>query len=276
MKINLFYFSATNNTAKIADAVANNFESYEDIEIEKTDITSFSARKNKFDLDEFDTLVFGSPIYELRAPRIVREWLTSLDSGNGKKVSTFFTYGGGTPGIAAQNANDILEERGFQVVSSGEFIGRNANNLAGWNMMEGRPNQEDLNVVKEYVEKTYLRFIGEDNRQLELPPREVSEKQADRGEAIGKKRRKEMPKPSRHGESCSMCKTCEENCPTNAMDSEIGEVDPESCIGCLRCVYNCPDKAMKAPDRSKMEAMVWKVLKLTPEIMASKKSKYYL
>ena len=272
MKIGLFYFSATNNTAKIADAVANSFESYNDVIVNRNDITSYSARKNKFELDKYDAIVFGSPTYELRAPKIIREWLKTLE-GNNQKVSTFFTYGGGTPGIAAQNAKDILEVRNFQVVSSGEFIGRNTNNLAGWNMMEGRPNQEDFDVVKEFVKKTYARFIGEDNGLLELPPREVSEKFANQGEAMGKKRR--VP-PSRHGETCSLCRTCEEECPTNAMNAETGEAVPEKCMGCLRCVYNCPDKAMKAPDRSKMEAFVRKVLKLTPEIMASKKSKYYL
>jgi ferredoxin len=60
------------------------------------------------------------------------------------------------------------------------------------------------------------------------------------------------------------------------MDAESGEADPVKCIGCLKCVYNCPDKALQIADRTKMYTIMEKALNLTPEILASRKSKYFL
>ncbi len=60
------------------------------------------------------------------------------------------------------------------------------------------------------------------------------------------------------------------------MDAESGEANPEKCIGCLKCVDNCPDVALKVADRKKMFALMEKALNLTPEILASRKSKYFL
>ena len=131
------------------------------------------------------------------------------------------------------------------------------------------PNQEDLNIAEEYAEKTLIRFKGEEPGLVEFGAPELTEKKVDKTEDSVNKRR--IP-PSRHGEECSMCKTCEKNCPSSAMDAELGEADPEKCIGCLRCVYNCPDNALKIVDRTKMYTVLEKALNLTPEILASRKS----
>jgi len=273
MNIAVIYFSATGNTAKIAKTISENLKTFDEVNVEEFDITSYSSRDKEINLDKYEGIFFGFPIYALRTPRLMRNWLKTLSEGKNKKVSAFFTYGGVKVGIAHHNIKQILEDKNFQVVSTGEFLGKHTSNLAGWKLMSDRPNQEDLNIAKEYAEKTLIRFKGENAGLVEFDAPEMTEKQVDRMEdSVNKKR---IP-PSRHGEECSMCKICEENCPTNAMVAESGEADPEKCIGCLKCVDNCPDKALKIADRTKMYTVIEKALNLTPEILASRKSKYFL
>ncbi|MHA1467728.1 MAG: EFR1 family ferrodoxin [Promethearchaeota archaeon] len=272
MNIAVIYFSATGNTAKIAKTISEYLKSHEDVNLDEIDITTYSSRDKEIKLDKYEGIFFGFPIYALRAPRLLRDWLKTLE-GKNKMASTFFTYGGVKVGIAHHNIKRILEDKNFQVVSTGEFLGKHTSNLAGWTLMSDRPNQEDLNIAKEYAEKTLIRFKGEDPGLVVFDAPELTEKQVDRTEESANKRR--IP-PSRHGEECSLCKTCEENCPTNAMDAESGEADPVKCIGCLKCVYNCPDKALQIADRTKMYTIMEKALNLTPEILASRKSKYFL
>ena len=272
MNIAVIYFSATGNTAKIAKTISENLNAFDEVNVEEIDITSFSSRGKEITLDKYDGIFFGFPIYALRAPKILREWLRTLE-GNNIKVSVFFTYGGVKVGIAHQSIKKILEGQNFRVVSTGEFLGKHTSNLAGWTLMNGRPNQNDLNIVKEYAEKTLIRFKGEDAGLVQFDAPEMTEIQVDKVEDSANKRR--IP-PSRNGEECSLCKTCEDNCPTAAMDAESGKANPERCIGCLKCVDNCPDKALKIADRTKMYTLMEKVLNLTPEILASRKSKFYL
>ena len=273
MNIAVIYFSATGNTAKIAKTISESLKAFDEVNVEEIDITSYSSRNKEIILDKYEGIFFGFPIYALRAPRLIRDWLRTLSDGKNKRASVFFTYGGVKVGIAHQNIKKILEDKNFQVVSTGEFLGKHTSNLAGWTLMSDRPNQEDLNVAKEYAEKTLKRFRGEDTGLVIFDAPEMTENQVDRTEDSVNKRR--IP-PSRHGEECSLCKICEENCPTNAMDAESGEADPEKCLKCLKCVDNCPDEALKVADRKKMFAVMEKALNLTPEILASRKSKYFL
>lgn len=250
-------------------------KAYEDVNIDSFDITSLSARLKKLDLDSYEGIFFGFPIYALRAPRILVEWLNSLDDGKRKKLSTFFTYGGVIVGLAHHDMKNILEEKNFQVVSSGEFLGAHTYNLSGFKLMVGHPNQDDLDIAKEYAEKTYKRFIGEDNGLIELPPPEYSVGFVNRLRSA-EQRMVKSEHPSRRGEACSMCRKCEEECPTGAMDAESGEANTRKCVACLRCLANCPDNALKFPDIAERHEMAKKVLKLTSEMIENRKSKYYL
>ena len=46
------------------------------------------------------------------------------------------------------------KEQHFRVVSSAEFLGAHTFNLGGWKALEERPDERDVAVAKEYVEKT--------------------------------------------------------------------------------------------------------------------------
>ncbi|UUX91192.1 flavodoxin family protein [Methanoplanus endosymbiosus] len=68
MKILTFCFSATGNTAKIADVIEKKL-TLPGAEVHKTDITTHKARKKETDLKPYDAFVFGFPEYSWRAPK---------------------------------------------------------------------------------------------------------------------------------------------------------------------------------------------------------------
>ena len=248
MNVLIAYFSATGNTAKMATVIGERFAEV-GAEVTLSDVTSYGHRQEGIDLASYEAVVFGAPVHARRAPRVVREWLRTLN-GQGKKCSMFFTYGGFGIHPTHYSTRQILEEQHFRVVSSAEFLGAHTFNLGGWKAMEGRPDERDVAVAEEYVEATYRRFTGEDESLLgELEKTEHPEELLDAAEV---KRFKVVTQlPTRGGTECSMCLVCEESCPTGAMDAESGEADKGRCIACLACVANCPDSALAINDTSK-------------------------
>lgn len=244
-KIALIYFSPTNNTANMADIIKNKLGSLEkNLQVDIINITKYSERQHDINIDQYNALFLGFPVYAWRAPKLAREWLQTLN-GKCKKCSVFFTYGGVEPGAAHYNIKQVLEEQNFQLVSTAEFVCKHTYNCGGWKVMENRPNDSDFNVAEEYIKKTYQRFISEGNEIVQLENPNISEKILIR---LEKSVNKALNPPSREDEDCSFCGTCEDLCPANAMNSDLGEANPNLCIRCYRCFINCPNKALKIED----------------------------
>lgn len=273
MKVLLAFFSATGNTAQMAEVIREKFIEL-GVEVDMLDITSYSDRHGEVDLGPYDAFILGAPIYSNRAPRIVREWLETLD-GKGKRSSTFFTYGGFDVHPTHYLTRKILEGQGFVLVSSAEFLGKHTFNLGGWSAMVDRPDQTDFDVAREYVEETHKRFIGENTGTPgELEKTKYTEKELDDFENFRFMVVTQLP--TRGGEECSMCMKCEEMCPTQAMNAENGEAERDKCILCLRCVSNCPEGALKINDLSSFWPIKLEMHRETGETIRKKKGKIYL
>ena len=160
MKVLLCYFSATGNTAKVADTVAGRLTE-RGAAVETRDITALKDREAALDTAAYDAVIFGSPIHSMRAPRLVREWLDRLD-GQGRKCALFLTYGSFQVHPAHYTTCEILKKRNFQVVASAEFLGAHTFNIGGWKAGTNRPDDHDLAVAREYADTVYRRFTGED------------------------------------------------------------------------------------------------------------------
>jgi len=266
MHVLIAYFSATGNTEKMAKVIEERFVEL-GAEVTMSNVTSYKDRQEETDLTS--AVVFGVPVHTRRAPRVVREWLATLN-GLGKKCSMFFTYGGFGTHPAHYSTRQILEKQHFHVVSSVEFLGAHSFNLGGWKALVGRPDERDFAVAKEYVR----RFTGEDETLLgELEKTKYPLELLDSAESFRFKTVSQLP--TRGGADCSMCYTCEELCPTGAMDAELGEVDKGKCIVCLACVANCPDSILAISDTSKNWQHKLEEEKTTEEDLQARKSIIY-
>jgi flavodoxin/ferredoxin len=274
VKILIVIFSATGNTAKIAEVVKEELRQL-GADIEEKDITSYDDRNDPLDLTPYHAVIFGLPIHALRAPRIVREWLDTLD-GQGKTCATFFTYGGFRVHPTHYSTRRILEKRGFDLVSSAEFLAKHTFNIGGWSAVVDRPNESDFEVARKFAKQTYKRFTGEDpGRPDEFDKTELSREELDEVEKRPFLAVTQLP--TRMGADCSMCMICEDLCPTQAMSAELGEVsEKEKCIACLRCIDNCPEEVLSINDLSPIWPLVLDMMKETEESMSNKNSRIYL
>lgn len=272
MKVLICYFSATGNTGQIARAVGEGLEKSGD-QVELKDVTALEDRQQPLSLDQYDAVIFGSPIHSMRAPRLFRDWLATLE-GRGKRCAMLFTYGGFQVHPAHFDTCRRLTDRGFVVVASADFPCAHTFNLGGWQAMQDRPDQQDLELAAEYGAKLRPRLSGQDQAVVsDLNPGPYSQEQLDEFETFRLKMGAKMP--SRHGAECSMCLLCQEQCPSGAMDAAKGEVDPAKCIMCLQCVKDCPDQALVVGDLSPAFQMKMDKDQETPESLRQKRGKLY-
>lgn len=272
-KIAVFYFSATGNTEKIAQSIGTHLMELGG-EVHFFDITLPSSRQKPIDIENFDAALFGFPIHSMRAPRICREWIAGLN-GLGKKCAIFFTYGGFQVHPAHHTTRKLLEQNNFRVVASAEFLASHTYNLGGWQAMQGRPDESDFLVAREYAGRVLPRLTGEDPRlvdQLDESP--YTEQDLDEFEKSRYKVVKILP--TREGLECQMCGLCEELCPTDAIDMETGTADANRCIVCLRCVKECPDQVLRINDLTSFYFKKRDHDGETEASLRSKKSKMYL
>lgn len=273
MNIAIVYFSATGNTAKMAKIIEKKFAEF-GCKVSMINITSYINRQEIIDLNPYNVVLFGAPVHARRAPRVMRKWLETLD-GQGKKCSMFFTFGGFGAHPAHHSTRQILEKQHFNVVSSAEFLSAHTFNLGGWKAMEGRPDQQDFDIAKEYAGVTYARFTNKDKNCLrELEQTEHTEALLDAAETSRFKVVTQLP--TRGGQDCSLCSECEESCPTGTIEAELGEADKARCIACLACVANCPEQVLKINDTSESWPFKLKKEKATEESLRQQKSKIYL
>jgi ferredoxin/flavodoxin len=273
MRIAVIFFSATGNTRQIADQIASRLKELGS-EAKLIDITSPEKRQANSDLSKYDGMVLGAPIHSMRAPRLVRDWIATLQ-GDGMKCATYFTYGGFQVHPTHFDTRQRLEDRGFKVVASAEFLGKHTFNLGGWQAMLGRPDNEDASLARQYADALYARFSGQDDAVVQdLDKGPYTEDQLNQFEDFRFKLVTQLP--TRNGEECQQCLLCEEECPAGAMDAETGQADPGKCIVCLRCMDNCPDEALAINDISPFFQHKMEMDGETPETLAAKKSKLYL
>ncbi len=269
----IVYFSATGNTKKIADTIQKKLEALNVIATQY-DITSYQNRNRKLSFAQYDAIIFGFPIYSLRAPRVCREWLKQ-QSGEGKRCSVFFSYGGFEKEPAHYYMKELLENCNFKIVSTAEFLGAHTFNYSGWKAVEGRPNQSDLRIAEEYTVKTLQRFKDNDFKTIsDFEKAKFTPEQLDKAEKYRFHLIKQLP--TRGGRECSLCMLCEKLCPTASMNAIKDTVDTKSCIACFRCIANCPEGVLHTNDITNEWENKLKMHNATKEEIDKQESRIFL
>ncbi len=273
LKVALIYFSATNVTRTYAGVIGDELQQL-GCNVQSIDVTPWSVRHggSALSMGEFDAFVFGFPVFADFAPRVINEWLPTLD-GMGKRCAAFFTYGGRTTGYAPFHTALLLEQAGFRVQCAAELLGRHTYNLAGWNAVPDRPNDVDFAVARQFAALACERFTAPEPTPFMLQKPFAYE--------AGLKDRQSQPLPTqrrprqpvRRTLTCSMCGLCESECPDRAFDAEAGLSDPQRCLECLHCVYICPDQVLAIEDQRSYWPTFLQRWHVTEEMMAAKQSK---
>jgi ferredoxin/flavodoxin len=269
-KIALVYFSATKNTEKIKNVIKEEIIQLKN-DVEEFNLADRNVRESLRDFESFNAVIFGFPVYFWRAPRLVREWLKTIN-GTNLRCSLFFTYGGVDVGVAHQNLKRILDTKGFKLVASAEFLGKHTYNVAGFQFMEDRPHDEDFKIAREFASISLQKFLEEDFNTVIFGPPTKSEEEVDKIELSF---RRAIPTPYIDANLCIECGVCQKVCPTNAMDFKKGKARSKDCIRCLRCLSNCPENAIKMPNMIYHYELLKNTLRLTEDILKNRKSRIF-
>lgn len=225
-KTDFYYFSPTGGTKKAGEIFCGGLS--KEVKVVDLGKKGVSAEEPQSDL-----IVAAAPVFGGRIPAIAAEKLRTLN-GEGKKAVTLAVYGTRAYEDALLEMNQILEERGFQIVASAALIARHS---IVPEVGKGRPDEKDREEIEGFA-RDVLKKLENNEESLVKVPGNYPYKD---GMSTG------ISPVSL--ESCNSCGTCEKVCPTEAVHVENGNVvnTPEKCILCMACVFSCPKQARVLP-----------------------------
>jgi flavodoxin len=168
MKILVTYFSQTGNTEKIAKAISEAVAPGNEVELKKMEVI------NADDTAGYDFVFVGSPLHASNLAAPVKEFLSAMSAGPGRKMAGFITHS--APAYPDQAMDGFTEPmttacsekgieykgcfdcQGFLTEALHEMIkkGQNATDEE-WTetvkQMTGHPDDEDLARAKEFAKE---------------------------------------------------------------------------------------------------------------------------
>jgi ferredoxin len=235
-RIGLLYFSPTNTTKNICDAVALGMEAKKPLifNITLPDIRAKIIANPDMVTANIDYLIIGAPVYFGKLPVQVIECLKSIN-GDRKESTAIVVYGNRDYGKALYSMVEILMKNGFRMISAGAFIGQHSYSDVV-PVAIGRPDKSDL-------DNAYL-FGNQSKKVSGCLSLEKIPVQSDMFSSSDKY----LPlKPTFISELCIQCGICSDVCPIGILSFDTGALlnakDEDKCIGCMACVFNCDQDA---------------------------------
>ena len=237
--VGIMYFSPTNTTKKICNAVALGMGSEDPIVLDMTipdtraNIIADSSTATK----DIDHLIVGAPVYAGKLPLQTIDYLRDF-GGIGKQCTAIVVYGNRDYGIALYNMVEMLSQNGFTVVAAGAFIGQHSYSDIV-HVAVGRPDKSDIDKARKFGTK-----ILSTSKHLKLKDVPVQLDKASKSDKYP------SLKPFYNEKQCIQCGKCAKACPVGILFPETGKyishAAKKQCIGCMACVRSCKQKARVA------------------------------
>lgn len=235
-RVELIYFSPTSTTKQILEYIAQGMVPGT---VQHMDLTLPEAETVPSVRGQSDLAVLGVPVYAGRVPLLAAKRLQGIQA-QGMPAVVVVVYGNRAYEGALLELKDIATSCGFVAVAGGAFIGEHSFATRDRPIANGRPDDADAAEARLFGEKirNVLASVAsvQDLHPLQVP-----------GEIPDKERpEKKEVAPVADPETCILCGTCAEICPSGAIRiNEAVHADPNECILCHACVKNCPTEAIK-------------------------------
>lgn len=241
------YFSQGGTTLKIAKEISKGLQTKE-YETNLYDISN----GNPPDVDQYDLIGIGSPVYILRPPFNVIDYLKSLPSLNGKPFFVFLLYGT-LPGTAGNILRKVLAQKGGKEIGYAKFKG--ADYFVGY-VKRGllyspdNPITNELDQAAKFGSEIIDHMSGKTYNKPGNDPFPTAIHTFERMVTIRFFARYLLSyffkaDPNK----CSSCKLCEKICPKNNISFD-GNGKPQwgrDCMLCFYCELKCPEDAISTP-----------------------------
>jgi flavodoxin/ferredoxin len=246
MKSLIIYFSQTGNTLSIAKCIHDGI-----IKVtSQCDIKALNDVDIK-NLSDYDLVGIGSPVFYLKEPFNVRDFIESLPELNGQHWFIFCTHGN-VVGNFFPSMAEKLKKKGGSVVG---FHHTYANITVPFyprpSYTSGHPDSYDLEQAKQFGEEIVERSVAIKNQKPipVTPSYPVSSEEWIKESNVLTEEflRQVLPKLSVNIDTCIQCHECEENCPVQGIDIQDNPPRIQNpCIYCWRCVTICPTLSIGA------------------------------
>ena len=249
LQVLIIYFSQTGNTKKIAETIKKG--------IFKSGNTCKTEKIKEVDIDKlenYDLIGIGTPTFFYREPTNVKNLIRDIKEIKGKHCFLFCTHGS-LIGNTFYYMNEELTKKGFTIIGTFDCYGYSSLQFYPEPMhTEGHPDEIELKEAEEFGENICETSIKIQKGETSLIPKfELISKTwwARQSKQLTLEvLRKMSPKFKINMDKCMIekCLTCQENCPTNAINVEVDppEIQKEECIFCWYCEKACPVGAIEA------------------------------
>lgn len=235
--VHIVFFSGTGGTARIANALENEFTK-KHITVVKTELNGSVNKPQKADV-----LILLYPVYACNAPKPVEEWIAKAPMGNGMPAAVLSVSGGGevTPNTACRvETIKRLRRKGYKVRYENAFV-MPSNFLIGYSdilsAMILQKSEDKSKLVVDDILKGKQRFTQPKRIDRIIATLAVVEKSGCK--LFGKR--------LKANNSCSSCGWCSMQCPRKNIVIKNGRPSfGDRCVICMRCIYGCPKHAIEA------------------------------
>jgi ferredoxin/flavodoxin len=247
----IVYGSSRGTTERIAETIAEGMSS-----------TGASASAISLELIRLvpdrirtaDVLGIGTPVYFLREPRFMTEFVSDLPLLEGKRTFFFCTCGTDRIGETFQRLDRLLSQRGAVVVGARRFRSAMSyfpHRRRGLGNPEHLPDESVLIEAREFGEHM-TRAMELD--PIELPP--ASQMIRLKAQLLANKTFRKMLFPGVRviKKDCTGYGSCLSRCKFKGLDRAEEEEIPfitDNCMQCLECITYCPRSAIVPDSRVK-------------------------
>lgn len=246
-EINLVYFSPTQTSRKVAEAVAQG------IGIEKINVYDATHSEICFNAAGNSLTIVAVPVYGGHMPITARKRIQNI-AADRTPVVPIAVYGNRAYEDALKELSGMLEKCGFITVAAATFIGEHSYSTKDNPIAMGRPDRQDFEFAVDFGRKVSQKLSELENPVAgRIDVRKIRKPFQPLFPLLGfiynviKLRRSGRPMPQApvtDKDLCTHCGVCVNSCPVAAIErGREDTTNSSACIRCCACVKRCPHGA---------------------------------